>query len=60
MEYVELGLNKFIDSYNNKNIKSVAFPLLGAGLGGLDKNLIQDYMIEKLNPLEGIDIEIYV
>lgn len=60
MEYVELGLNKFIDSYNNKNIKSVAFPLLGAGLGGLDKNLIQNYMIERLNPLEGIDIEIYV
>ena len=60
MEYVELGLNKFIDSYNNKGINSIAFPLLGAGLGGLDKEFIQNYMIEKLNPLEGIDIEIYV
>lgn len=60
IEYIELGLNKFIDSYNDKSIDSIAFPLLGSGLGGLDKEFIQNYMIEKLTPLEGIDIEIYI
>ena len=60
IEYIELGLNKFIDSYFNKDINSIAFPLLGAGLGSLDKKFIQNYMIEKLTPLEGIDIEIYI
>lgn len=34
-EYLELGLKKFLETYKEKGIKSIAFPLLGASHGGL-------------------------
>ena len=34
-EYLEKGLQKFLDTYTSKNIKSIAFPLLGASKGGM-------------------------
>ena len=37
MEYLEAGLQKFVDSYEEKGITSIAFPLLGTHNGGLDK-----------------------
>ena len=36
-EYLEKGLQKFVSSYNEKDIRSVAFPLLGASHGGLSE-----------------------
>ena len=35
IEYLELGLQKFVDTYKEKGITSIAFPLLGANNGGL-------------------------
>lgn len=58
IEYIEIGLQKFIDSYKEKGITSIAFPLLGTHNGGLDKievlNLMHSYL-EKCD----IPIEIY-
>ena len=34
-EYLEKGLQKFLDTYQQKGITSIAFPLLGADKGGL-------------------------
>ena len=36
-EYLLMGLDKFIDSYEQKGITSVAFPILGSEKGGLPK-----------------------
>lgn len=36
LEYVEAGLEKFAATYADQGITSISFPLLGAGLGGLD------------------------
>lgn len=36
LEYIKEGLDKFIDNYERLNIKSIAFPKIGCGLGGLD------------------------
>jgi O-acetyl-ADP-ribose deacetylase (regulator of RNase III) len=36
LEYVEAGLLKFLDTYAEKGITSISFPLLGCGAGGLD------------------------
>lgn len=36
LEYIEAGMQKFVQTYAAKGIKSVAFPRLGCGLGGLD------------------------
>ena len=58
VEYLAKGLRKFVDTYEEKKIKSIAFPLLGADKGGLD----QDYVIELMTrEMEGviIPVEIY-
>lgn len=39
IEYLELGLEKFIKTYKEKNITSIAFPLLGASNGKLDSDV---------------------
>ena len=57
-EYLHLGLKKFSDTYKLKEIKSIAFPMLGADRGGIDPTESQEIMTSYLNHLE-IDIEIY-
>ena len=59
IEYLEKGLNKFNNEYSKKSITSIAFPLLGASLGGLSEELVYKTMIKYLEPLKNIDIEIY-
>ena len=36
LEYIEMGLKKFVATYEEKEITSIAFPQLGCGLGGLN------------------------
>ncbi|WP_082957125.1 MULTISPECIES: macro domain-containing protein [unclassified Vibrio] len=57
-DFLIQGLLKFVDTYEEKCISSIAFPLLGADRGGLDKNISLKVMKEFLEPLK-IDIEIY-
>lgn len=58
IEWIEQGLQKFVENHKKKRITSVAFPLLGTHNGGLNilevKNLMNQYL-EKCD----IDIEIY-
>ncbi len=58
MEYVEKGLQKFVSTYKERGITSVAFPLLGTNNGGLDKDEVKNMMIHYLS-LCDIPIEIY-
>ncbi|SHO80482.1 ADP-ribose 1''-phosphate phophatase related protein [hydrothermal vent metagenome] len=58
IEYLEDGLKKFVDTYNEKNIKSIAFPLLGAGKGGISSEKSLDIMQKYLSKCD-IDIEIW-
>lgn len=44
MEYLETGLQKFVDTYKEKGITSIAFPLLGTHNGGLDRIEVLDLM----------------
>ncbi len=57
-EYIEQGLQKFVDTYKEKGITSIAFPLLGANNGGLDKDKVLDIMKHYLYQCD-IPIEIY-
>jgi len=57
-EYLHQGLEKFVTTYKEKNIKSIAFPVLGGGRGGLDENVSIEIMKSYLLELD-IDIEIY-
>lgn len=58
VQYLELGLAKFVDTYERAGIKSIAFPLLGADKGGLAPELSISVMENYLSELP-IDIEIY-
>lgn len=58
-DYVKRGLEAFCISYNKYNIQSVAFPPLGCGNGGLNRNKVIPMMEEYLSQLP-IYVEIYV
>lgn len=58
-EYLEQGLRKFADTYKQKGITSIAFPVLGADKGGLPVAVSKDIMRRYLAPLEELEVEIY-
>lgn len=58
IEYIEKGLQKFVDTYKEKSITSIAFPLLGVHNGGLDKQEVLLLMQKYLTHCD-IPIEIY-
>jgi len=58
IEYLNSGLQKFVDTYESKSITSIAFPLLGADKGGLNPDVSLEIMKSYLHPI-AIDIEIY-
>lgn len=58
IEWIEKGLQKFVNTYEEKGITSIAFPLLGTHNGGLDTNVVREIMVEYLVKCN-IDIEIY-
>ncbi len=58
IEYIEQGLKKFVVSYKEKGIKSIAFPKLGCGNGGLDFETQVKPLMDKY--LSNLDIDVYV
>lgn len=59
LEYIEKGLMKFVSTYAEKHITSIAFPKLGCGNGELDWNLVRPLMERYLKSLP-IDVYIYL
>ena len=59
MIYIQKGLAKIKGNYANKGIKSIAFPKLGCGLGGLDWNQVEKEIISALGE-ENLLVEIYI
>lgn len=58
LSYIIEGLDWFINNYERLGIKSIAFPPLGCGNGGLTWNIVGPIMYQKLCNLP-IEIEIY-
>jgi O-acetyl-ADP-ribose deacetylase (regulator of RNase III) len=56
LEWVDQGLRSFVNTYKELGIKSIAFPKLGCGKGGLDWQEVQKMMIHYFEPLRDIDI----
>ena len=60
IEYIEAGLEKFVDTYDTKGIVSISFPMLGCGNGELDwTSQVLPIMETYLRPLP-IDIYIHL
>lgn len=57
IEYLEKGLQKFVDTYKEKKILSIAFPLLGASKGGIEENVSINIMKKYL---ENVDINVEI
>jgi len=58
IEFLEAGLEKFVDTYRDKGVESIAFPLLGADKGGIPPEESLSVMRRYLEGLD-INIEIY-
>ena len=58
LSYIVDGLDWFVRNYEQLGIRSIAFPPLGCGNGGLTWELVGPIMYNKLSTLP-IDIEIY-
>jgi O-acetyl-ADP-ribose deacetylase (regulator of RNase III) len=58
LEYIEEGLSKFVRTFAEKNITSIAFPRLGCGNGELNWEDVRPIMEKYLRQLP-IDIYIY-
>lgn len=58
LEYLEAGLLKFVNTYKDKGITSIAFPMLGTHNGGLDKQEVRNLMEHYLSKCD-IPIEVY-
>jgi O-acetyl-ADP-ribose deacetylase (regulator of RNase III) len=58
LDDIKLGLQKFISTFKEKGIISIAFPLLGASLGGLKESEVLSLMNEYLTDTD-IDVEIW-
>ena len=56
--YLNLGLEKFVDTYQSRGIKSVAFPLLGADRGGLGRDKSMELLERHLSGL-ALPVEVY-
>lgn len=59
LSYIREGLKKFVEIWEEKGIKSIAFPLLGCKNGGLDPDDVIPLMERYLNKCEGLDVTIY-
>ncbi len=59
LEYIEKGLMKFVNTYADKNITSIAFPKLGCGNGELNWEDVKPLMEKYLKKLP-IDVYIYL
>lgn len=51
LSYIEAGLKKFVDQYEQRGIREIAFPRLGCGNGGLDWDDVRPLMERYLSPL---------
>lgn len=59
IEYVSAGLDDLVNQIDVLNIRSIAIPKLGCGLGGLDWNKVRTLIVEKMSAIDGINVEIY-
>ncbi|HBM15974.1 MAG TPA: Appr-1-p processing protein [Lentisphaeria bacterium] len=58
LEFVVKGLDIFLEKYQDWGVKSVAFPPLGCGNGGLEWEMVGRIMYQKLSNLD-VPVSIY-
>jgi O-acetyl-ADP-ribose deacetylase (regulator of RNase III) len=59
LEYIDTGLVALVEEIRQRNIRSIAIPPLGSGLGGLDWQVVRPRITAALAPREEVRVEIY-
>ncbi len=59
IEWVESGLDDLKSIIEEKGIRSVALPPLGAGNGGLEWSAVRELIIEKLSDMNDVQVIVY-
>ena len=59
MEDLRSGIAALVRTAAQLNLKSIAVPAIGAGLGGLDWNLVHQELLQQMLPLDWIEVHIY-
>lgn len=58
-EYIESGLSDLARKISELGISSIAIPPLGAGLGGLDWEVVKKMVIRQLGSLSEVNVSLY-
>lgn len=56
LEIIEAGFKRFLEIYQSVGIKSIAFPRLGCGEGGLEWQEVEPLMLSYLNQLQEVKV----
>lgn len=59
MEDIDAGLSALLNLVIDRDIRSIAIPPLGSGLGGLDWEQVRAHIEHALAPLADVDVRIY-
>lgn len=59
IEDIESGLDALVSEIRTRNIRSIAIPPLGAGLGGLSWPDVRKRIKEAMSALDGVDITVF-
>lgn len=59
LEDIKKGLVSLIDEVRQRQIKSLAIPALGSGLGGLDWGQVKPLIVEAFSSLPEVDVWLY-
>lgn len=59
IEYIDSGLEDLVKVINEYQIKSIAIPPLGCGLGGLDWNVVRPKIESALNQIDELNVELF-
>jgi len=59
LEYIESGLVDLINVVNQRDIKSIAIPALGCGLGGLKWEEVQPLIVKAFEALPTVNVYLF-
>ena len=59
LEHIETGLAALVDTIRERDIRSIAIPALGSGLGGLDWNEVHPLIQRALGTLDALDAVVF-
>ncbi len=59
IEDIIKGLDSLVKVVEERNIKSIAIPALGSGLGGLDWLLVKSIIIDAFSDLQNVEVQLF-